>query len=208
MSECQNCRGLSWLRFDQPGGGATNAPCWECESGKQLMGLGPQFWEASLADNAQVGVRLKAWDGRLPGWYLHGETGVGKTHLAAAVCRDQASKGRTPRLLSSARLLRLIKATFDRESRPEAAAALESLSEARLVVLDDLGAEHNTGWAEAELTLWVDGFYERGAALIVTSNLRYEGLADRLGMRIASRIIGMTRPLHLTGGDRRMVRAT
>jgi DNA replication protein DnaC len=204
VTDCTSCRNIGWLAFESPNRAARFAPCGDCETGLRVIGIPPQFHRASLSDSTSPGRQLAAWRGRMPGWLLYGGVGRGKTHLAAAICRDQAARGRSPRFLSSARLLALIKATFDAETRPEAAARLEEYEQADVVVLDDLGAEHETDWAEAELTMWVDGFYERGAALVVTTNLTIPQLTAQLGRRIASRIVGMTLPLHLTGPDRRM----
>ncbi len=206
MTECLNCRGLAWLRFDQPDGRKTEAPCWECPAGLRNMGVGRQFATAQLG-NTGPDAALRSWDGRLPGWYLYGSAGVGKTHLAVAACRHQASVGRRPRFLSSARLLALVKATFDRDTRADAQSMLAEFEEADVVVLDDLGAERDSRWAESELASWIDDFYGRNAALIVTSNLDYAALAPRLGMRAASRLVGMTRLLCITGPDRRMTRS-
>jgi len=207
VTECPNCRSFGALLVDRADGVTSHVPCWACPAGKNAMGIGPAYHGAALADNAEFGPTLGRWDGTPPGWILYGKHGRGKTHLAAAICRDQAAKGRAPRFVSAARLLRLIKATFDRDTRPAAMAALEALEEADVVVIDDLGAEHRTDFSEAELTMLLDALTERGAAVVVTSNLDYETLASQLGMRIASRVAGLARPLQITGPDRRMTRS-
>ncbi len=206
---CPECHDSLRVRFDAPGGLARYVTCWECDRGQRIMGIGPRFHGAELDTCGPGGETLRKWDGRHPGWYLYGQVGRGKTYLAVAVCRHQAKRGRTVRLLSSARLLETIKATFagnSDEVRDKARFTLECFAESDVVVLDDLGAELDTSWAESELGQWIDGFYERDAALVVTSNLRVADLVQRLGQRLGSRIIGMTEPLELTGPDRRMQR--
>lgn len=205
---CANCGGCCRVPFDAPDGLTKYVACWECDRGQRAMGVGPLFFGAVLAAG-EVGAELERWPGTPPGWYLHGAVGRGKTYLASAICRHQASRGRSARFLSSARLLELIKQTFESsptDVREQAQYSLTRYADADVVVLDDLGAEHGTEWAESELTKWVDGFYERDAALVVTSNLDFGQLTARLGQRIASRIAGMTQPLVLGGPDRRLQR--
>lgn len=207
---CPNCGDGCRVPFGGANGPRKYVACWLCERGQRTMGIGRHFYGADLRQGGEVGAQLLVWPGTLPGHYLHGGVGRGKTYLASAVCRHQASQGRTARFLSSARLLELIKATFDSnptEDRENASYALRHYADADVVVLDDLGAEHNTEWAEAELMKWIDGFYERETALVVTSNLTERELMERLGRRIGSRVIGMTEALELTGPDRRIQQA-
>lgn len=201
---CPNCQDFCRVAFDGEGGLTKYVQCWECERGQSIMGLGSRYYGAEVRQFPGQAEALLAWRGRAPGWYVFGGVGRGKTHLAAAICRHQASRGRSARFLSSARLLETIKLTFEAESREEARYTLKRYEEADVVVIDDLGAERATEWAETELTRWIDGFYEREAALVVTSNLDIDQLGKHLGARIASRVAGMTAPLQLTGPDRRL----
>jgi len=201
---CSNCFDQIRVPFERPDGTTRYVPCWECERGQSLMGIGQHFHGAALDPASQRDRGLMAWPGTPPGWYLYGDVGRGKTYLAAAICRAKAAVGRRVRFISSKRLLDTIKLTFDDASREHGRYALAQLAEADIVVLDDLGVELATEWAETELTGWIDGFYERDTALVVTSNLDLGELAARLGERIASRIVGMTQAIELTGPDRRL----
>lgn len=203
---CSTCFDQVRVPFEQPDGTTRYVSCWDCERGQLLMGIGPHFHGAALDRTSQRDRGLLSWPGTPPGWYLYGDTGRGKTHLAAAICRAKAEAGLRVRFLTSKRLLDTIKLTFDDASREQGRYALAQLAEADIVVLDDLGAELGTEWAESELTDWVDGFYERNTALVATSNLDLGEMAAKLGERIASRIVGMAQAIELTGPDRRMQR--
>lgn len=72
-----------------------------------------------------------------------------------------------------------------------------------LVVLDDIGAERNTEWAEEMLYNIVNTRYELMRATIFTTNESDEKLRDKLGGRIFSRIKGMTEPVLVIGPDHR-----
>jgi len=201
---CSNCGDQIRVPFEQPDGTTRYVSCWECERGQLLMGLGQHFHGAALDSGSQRDRGLLAWPGTAPGWYLYGGVGRGKTHLAAAICRARARAGLRVRMLSSKRLLDTIKLTYDDASREQGRYELTRLAEADIVALDDLGAELGTEWAETELFAWLDGIYQRDAALVVTSNLDLGDLAAKLGERIASRLVGMTQAIELTGPDRRM----
>jgi len=202
---CSNCQDFCRVAFDVGEPQTKYVPCWECERGQRIMGIGPRYHGAEVRQFPPHSEALLAWRGKAPGWYLFGGVGRGKTHLAAAIARNQASRGRSVRFLSSANLLEFIKATYDKgsERADQALYDLARYEEADVVIIDDLGAERSTEWAEGELTRWIDGFYNREAALVVTSNLDLDQLGKQLGPRIASRIAGMTMPLPLTGPDRR-----
>lgn len=202
---CANCSDFCRVAFEAEEGLTKYVQCWECERGQTIMGIGPRYHGAELAQFPTHSEALRVWRGTPPGWYLFGGVGRGKTHLAAAICRHQASRGRTARLLSSAQLLELLKQTYDRGSQQaeQALFDLKRYEEAEVVVIDDLGAERATEWAEGELNRWIDAFWVRNAALVVTSNLDIGQLGEHIGARIASRIAGMTTPLPLAGPDRR-----
>jgi DNA replication protein DnaC len=88
----------------------------------------------------------------------------------------------------------------------------EPLVNARLVVLDDLGAERPTPWALDKIALTIEGRYETNGVLVVTSNYGPGELAQRLGhedpmvgQRLVSRLMDEALVIQL---DRRDLRAT
>jgi DNA replication protein DnaC len=169
------------------------------------MGIGQRFREARLADfPAAVVEPLERWDHKAPGWLLTGGVGAGKTHLAAALCHHLAKLHVPARMVKAPGLLQMIRRTYDRDTADDARYDLRRLDEARVLVLDDLGTERVTDWAQEQLHTLVDGWYEAGRPLMVTTNLDLEQLAAQLGDRIASRLSEMTRPLVLKAPDRRL----
>ena len=73
-----------------------------------------------------------------------------------------------------------------------------------LLILDDLGVEKTTEWALQALYVVVNRRYLDGRQTIITSNLTLDEVREKLGDRIASRIVGMCHPVRLTGRDRRL----
>lgn len=179
--------------------------CWKCENGMAWMGIGARFYGARLTDfPTALTDPLRAWNQQAPGWLLSGGVGGGKTHLAAALCHHLAGLYVPTRMVKAPGLLQMIRRTYDRDTADDARYDLRRLDEARVLVLDDLGTERVTDWAQEQLHTLVDGWYEAGRPLVVTTNLDLEQLAAQLGDRIASRLSEMTQPLVLKAPDRRL----
>lgn len=134
---------------------------------------------------------------RSRGLVLHGETGVGKTHLAAAVGNVLKEKhsvtfAYVPELLDKMRNTHM---------------SLEPLLNADLLILDDIGSERPTDWTAERLLIIVDGRLNRFKSTVFTSNFEPEDFEKRLGERIASRILGNNLKLEVNGPDWRQIKA-
>ena len=74
---------------------------------------------------------------------------------------------------------------------------------ARLLVIDDVGAEKASEWTQERLYSVIDHRYANCLPLIVTSNLPPAKLAEQTGDRAASRLAEMCKVVAMTGTDRR-----
>lgn len=144
--------------------------------------------------------------GRSEGIFVHGPTGTGKTHFGVAVLSEILSESETgsARFVTVPSLLMEIRATFKDSSPCSEEDLIRRFAELDILVLDDLGAEKNTDWAMQTLYLIVDRRYSDMRRTIITSNLALDGIAERVGERIASRVAGMCRIISLEGNDRRI----
>ena len=105
--------------------------------------------QASLQDAALAAERYSRNPG---GWLtLFGNTGVGKTHLAVAIANDQIEGGGSVFFAFVPELLDYFRYTFDPQSRVTMESIFEEVKSTPLLVLDDLGSEHNSPWAEEKL---------------------------------------------------------
>lgn len=135
--------------------------------------------------------------------YIHGPYGTGKTYAAAALvkaCWNRSIRSgawaNVPILLDQLRRsIRKPDITNDQ---------IERLCNAPLAVLDDIGAEKPSEWVVDRLYVVVNHRYENELPTIVTSNLRLSELGDRIGMRIASRLVETATQFELAGDDRRL----
>jgi DNA replication protein DnaC len=148
------------------------------------------------------------------GMMLSGKIGAGKTHLAASVANVLLGQGLTVVLLTMQRILDSIKDTYDDGSMSSTADVLEKYRSAALLIIDDLGKEQPTGWAQSELYRIVNDRYEQMRPVIVTTNYDDAALAMRLGSgkgcdmvtaeAIVSRLREMTHAVVMNGADRRL----
>jgi len=163
------------------------------------------------------------------GLFIHGPKGVGKTHLMAAIMKDEIlrtppregyeavnrysrkvvrfhepNSSSYPAIVSVPELLLEIRGTYDRGSAVNESDILDRHSDVATLMLDDLGTERPTDWALQNLYLIIDRRYRDTKRTFITSNLSLDELADRLDDRIASRIAGMCKVVNLKGGDRRI----
>ena len=73
-----------------------------------------------------------------------------------------------------------------------------------LLFIDDIGAEKMTEWVAETFYLILNYRYNEMLPTIFTSNLSPSELAERIGDRIVSRIIGSSDVIKLDGEDRRL----
>lgn len=73
----------------------------------------------------------------------------------------------------------------------------------KLLIVDDIGAEKSSEWVRERMLSFITDREMRGLSTIYTSNLSPEDLEASMGVRVASRIMGSTKAIHLTGKDKR-----
>lgn len=123
------------------------------------------------------------------GLYLHGPTGTGKTHLAAALIRELLVDGWSPGAVCMDHAAALITEIQDCYGSDRSVLAVKAKRvDARLWILDDLGTERPSDDVVRILTEILN--QREGRATMVTSNLAPQTLEDRhaeLG-RVVSRL--------------------
>jgi DNA replication protein DnaC len=136
------------------------------------------------------------------GLWIQGDVGTGKTTLAMLVSKAALKAGRSVAIYSLPRLLNLLREAMD---SPEGKLDfLDRLTAVDLLHLDDLGAENRTDWVLEQLYSIVNARYEAERAIVATTNLMPDDLAERLGARTVSRLVEICGDLiPLFGDDRR-----
>ena len=126
----------------------------------------------SFADNPQ-------------GWlFMFGGYGCGKTHLAAAIARQRIDAGEAVLFAVVPDLLDHLRAAYAPDSTVAFDDRFQALREAPLLVLDDLGTQSSTPWAQEKLYQLLNYRYNLRLPTVITSNLRLEDIELRLRSRL------------------------
>jgi len=118
------------------------------------------------------------------GWLvIQGKTGTGKTHLAYAIAGACINRNMTVFAKPVPDLLDMLRDSYSIGAHGE---QMEMLKEVELLILDDLGAQRDTGWALDVMYQVLNHRYSKKLPLVVTTNLdlRRVGLDDRLVSRL------------------------
>ena len=101
--------------------------------------------------NAARAISL-AFSANPEGWLvLVGDSGCGKTHLAVSIANDRMAKGDEVFFAFVPDLLDHLRYTFSPDSRVTYDELFDRIKQASLLMLDDLGSESSTTWANEKL---------------------------------------------------------
>lgn len=134
------------------------------------------------------------------GLLLHGGIGTGKTYAAACIVNALIDAGRACLMTNFARVLNTL---WNIENKQ---AYIDSLNQFDLLVLDDLGAERRSEYAQEQVFNVIESRYRAKLPLIITTNLTMQELTapDNIGNgRIYDRVLEMCHPVEIAGSSRR-----
>jgi DNA replication protein DnaC len=119
------------------------------------------------------------------GWLLvHGPSGAGKTHVAAAIANRCLERGQPALFVVVPDLLDHLRAAYRPDSDMGYDTLIEQVRNAPVLVLDDLGTQSATAWAQEKLFQILNHRYNSLLPTVVTTNLALERIDERLRMRL------------------------
>ncbi|MBN2337324.1 MAG: ATP-binding protein [Acidobacteria bacterium] len=138
-----------------------------------------------------------------------GTCGVGKTHLAVSLLKQVIrEKGDSGLFYDFRDLLREIQGSWNPVSQTSELQVLRPVLEARVLVLDELGANKPTEWVRDTIAYIINCRYNEKKLTVFTSNYLdvpkkagEETLTDRIGARLRSRLYEMCRAVEIGGED-------
>lgn len=144
--------------------------------------------EAAQTYMGKVLDLLKQFAQKPQGWIvLQGDVGTGKSHLAFAVALERIRHNRPVYIAAVPEMLDMLRAAFNDENEREFQRRFDELKTTQLLILDDLGSERGTEWANERLFLICNYRYQKRLPMLITTNdqMRQGSNIDR---RIISRM--------------------
>jgi len=138
------------------------------------------------------------------GWLLiKGGYGCGKTHLAAAIANRCVERGQPVLFVTVPDLLDHLRATFGPTSVVTYDERFEQVRTAPVLILDDLGTEAPTPWAQEKLFQILNYRYNARLPTVITTNHELE----EIPLRIRSRLVDpdLTQVVAILAPDYRQV---
>ena len=119
------------------------------------------------------------------GWLvLKGGYGCGKTHLAAAIANQRLAQGSPVLFVNTPDLLDHLRATFNPESTVTYDERFDQVRNSPLLILDDLGTQSNSEWAQEKLYQILNHRYNARLPTVITTNLELEAIEIRVRSRM------------------------
>ncbi len=221
-SVCPICKGAGYLVKDVPFGHPDFGQLYPCQCKieeleakrlsdlqdlSQLGGLSRMTFQsfepeghglyAEIQENLmQAYERAKHFAQEPEGWLvLKGGYGCGKTHLAAAIANYRIANGQPALFVVVPDLLDHLRATYAPTSQISYDERFEEVRAAPLLILDDLGTQSATPWAQEKLYQILNYRYNARLPTVVTTNLELEEIDLQLRSRLVdpdlTRIVGI-----------------
>jgi DNA replication protein DnaC len=129
---------------------------------------------AIAKDYVNKNIKSKCTNGLI----IMGESGVGKTHLAASIANKLIENDKIVLMGRLTTLLDMIKETFKDNTKSENE-LIELYSNADMIIIDDLGTEKISNWTLEKLYTIIENRNENRLPIIITTRFDKQGLIER-----------------------------
>jgi DNA replication protein DnaC len=141
-------------------------------------------------DNMDTAYRLAFDFAKNPeGWLVFmGETGCGKTHLAAAIVNHRYESGKPALFVVVPDFLDHLRSIFYPESKISYDKFFESVKSNPLLVLDDFGEHIETQWVKEKIYQLINYRYNARLPTVITTQYSLDEIMNNLDASVSSRL--------------------
>jgi DNA replication protein DnaC len=132
-----------------------------------------------------------------------GPTGTGKTFLSSCIAKEFLDDGHFVMYLTATRVSNIIDDAKFRRDRGEYSEYLSMISEADLLIIDDLGTEYAFGYPQSQLFDILEERMVSGKRTVISTNMDLNELNQKYSPRFVSRILGNYEIFVFRGNDLR-----
>jgi DNA replication protein DnaC len=142
-------------------------------------------------DNMDAAYRLAFDFAKNPdGWLVFmGETGCGKTHLAAAIVNYRYEMGKPALFVVVPDLLDHLRSAFNPDSKISYDQLFESVKTSPLLVMDDFGEQSTNPWVREKLYQLINFRYNSRLPTVITTRLSLDEIMADVDSSISSRLV-------------------
>ena len=148
------------------------------EQGRSTNPRDRQLFRSLVADAQSFAEEPEGW------LLIHGPSGAGKTHVAAAIANRCIERGQAALFVVVPDLLDHLRASYKPDSDMAYDLLLEQVRTAPVLILDDLGTQNTTAWAQEKLFQIFNHRYNAMLPTVVTTNLSLDRIEERQRMRL------------------------
>ncbi len=144
-----------------------------------------------MQDNMDEAYRLAFDFAKNPeGWLVFmGDTGCGKTHLAAAIVNYRYEAGKPALFIVVPEFLDHLRSAFSPESKVSYDDFFESVKTAPLLVLDDFGEHSMTPWVREKLYQLINYRHNSRLPTVITTQYSFDQILQGVDPAISSRLV-------------------
>ena len=152
----------------------------------RIADLGGSYAPINISSLHQAKLVAEGYAKEPVGWLVfEGPYGCGKTHLAVAIANTRLELyGEQVVFITAPDLLDMLRSTYGAESDATFEAYFESVRQAPLLALDDLGVENPSGWAKEKLFQLLNFRHVNRLPTVVTTNTPFDDLDPRISSRM------------------------
>jgi DNA replication protein DnaC len=164
---------------------------------QQVGGLSPQFLADKTFETFDTrGMNARQFAKTPENWLVFlGTHGCGKTHLAASIANQQLKAGKPVFFAVVPDLLDHFRSTFSPDSRVTYDHVFEAVKTSPLLILDDLGTERSTPWAQEKLYQILNYRYNSRLPTVITVGGFLEEMEGRLSSRLTDPMLSTVIPI-------------